>query len=131
MITDEITGNDWDDAEDLQRSEEHDEACNAFWRFLAQKRRDTQARVRMLYPRLYAGVCAYEIQNTVEDALYWLNVPDDWAHEYADEFVENGFGFNGMYEVGIELWVETEVSLLRDLGKWLPDDTPGFGVDKS
>lgn len=111
----------WDDYE---REKLHFELAYSFMDHLRTMRRRTQNAVRKLFPRLVNGVPVQEIQQTVDDALYWLAIPDAWAKRYADEYVENWDVFEDIHITpgGIQWWIENEVDVLRLRGEWEPDD---------
>lgn len=122
MVTDyEANTWDWHDNEDERKTDLHFEKVYEFTDFLRTMRRRTQNAVRRLYPRLHDGVSVQEIQQLVGEALYWLAIPDDWAQRFADEFECNEFT-SAYYLSAMEHWIEMEVNILRDKGKWELDD---------
>lgn len=100
---------------DYERETARAEYLLEFMQFLRMEQRESQNAVKALYPRLYGGVSVQEIKETLDKAIYWRSIPDDWAERYADERVELRFDFEEKFwhHTGIELWIETELDVER------------------
>lgn len=105
--------------DDSKRNEEDQEAARFeaarldFLDWLNAERRRAENNVRALFSRLKEGVPVQVIDAEVNSALYWKEIPDEWAERYAEDYTERQVLYEAVatfidkYQFFIDLQPET------------------------